>query len=71
MACSRNIHIQKYLHCWAVVLAQLSKRSLPIPEVRSSNPVIGKVFIEYFVLSTVMKRRNKEKESGDGPFFKI
>jgi len=27
---------------WAVVVAQLVERSLPIPEVRGSNPVIGK-----------------------------
>ena len=26
-----------------VVVAQLAERSLPIPEVRSSNPVIGKI----------------------------
>ena len=30
----------------AVVVAQLAKQSLPIPEVRSSNPIIGEVFIE-------------------------
>ena len=27
---------------WAVVVAQLVERSLPIQEVRGSNPVIGK-----------------------------
>ena len=27
---------------WAVVVAQLVEQSLPIPEVRGSNPVIGK-----------------------------
>ena len=27
---------------WAVVVAQLVERSLQIPEVRGSNPVIGK-----------------------------
>ena len=43
-------HIEHYyLHSnkqkmmsWAVVVAQLVERSLPIPEVRGSNPVIGK-----------------------------
>ena len=30
---------------WAVVVAQLVERSLPITEVRGSNPVIGKIFI--------------------------
>ena len=28
----------------AVVVAQLVERSLPIPEVRGSNPVIGKIY---------------------------
>ena len=29
-------------HSWAVVVAQLVERSLPNPEVGSSNPVNGK-----------------------------
>ena len=33
-----------------VVVAQLAERSLPIPEVRCSNPVIGKVLYEYKLL---------------------
>ena len=42
---------------WAVVVAQLVERLLPTPEVRSSNPVIGKkIYIECF-LSKVLKRR--------------
>ena len=32
---------------WAAVVAQLVKRSVPIPEVRGSNPVIGKIYIEH------------------------
>ena len=28
---------------WTVVVAQLAERSIPIPEVRSSNPVISKI----------------------------
>jgi len=32
----------KKLHYWAVVVAQLVERLLKIPEVRGSNPVIGK-----------------------------
>ena len=38
---------------WAVVVAQLVERSLPIPEVRSSNPVIGKNLLNICLLSTV------------------
>ena len=34
---------KKVLH-WAVVVAQLVERLLPIPEVRGSNPVIGKIY---------------------------
>ena len=30
---------------WAVVVAQLVEWSIPIPEVRGSNPVIGKKLI--------------------------
>ena len=29
---------------FVVVVAQLVERSLPIPEVRGSNPVIGKIY---------------------------
>ena len=44
-------HIEHYyLHSnkqkmmsWAVVVAQLVERSLPIPEVRCLNPVIGNI----------------------------
>ena len=53
-----------------MVVAQLAKLSLPSPEVRGSNLVIGKVFIEYCLLSTVLKNEDKEKEAGNGPFFK-
>ena len=54
----------------AVVVAQLVERSLPIPEVRGSNPVIGKNLLNICLLSTVFwKDENKEKEVGDGPFF--
>ena len=55
----RNKHL-----CWSVVRAirmktgtKLAKWSLPTPEVCGSNPIIGKVYIEYCLLSTVLKRR--------------
>ena len=41
----------------AVVVAQLVERSLPTPEVRGSNPVIGKNLLNIYLLSTVLKRR--------------
>ena len=58
----------------AVVVAQLVERSLPIPEARGSNPVIGKnvLILNICLLSTVYwKDENKEKEAGDGPFKKL
>ena len=48
---------------WAVVVAQLVEQFLPTPEVRGSNPVIGKFYITH-ILSTVLKRR----EIGNSPF---
>ena len=40
-----------------VVVAQLVERSLPIPEVHGSNPVVDKKIILNILLSTVLKRR--------------
>ena len=44
---------------WSVVVVQLVVRSLPTPEIRGSNPIIGK----FYFLSTVLKDENKEKEA--------
>ena len=54
----------------AVVVAQLVERSPPIPEVCSSNPLIGKIYIEHFTVNCIEKTKNKEKEAGNGQFFK-
>ena len=54
-------------------VAQLVERSLPIPEVRGSNPVIGKnlFILNICLLSTVYRKdENKEKEAGTGLFLK-
>ena len=49
-------------------VAQLVEWSLPIPEVRGSNPVIGKILLNICLLSTVYwNDENKEKEAGNGP----
>ena len=53
----------------AVVVTQLVERLLLIPEVCSLNPVIGKIYVEHCLLPTVLKRRNKVKEAGNGPFY--
>ena len=42
-------------------MAQLVEQSLATPEVCHSNSVIGKIYIEQCLLSTVLKRQNKEK----------
>ena len=41
---------------WAVVVPKSVERLLPIPEVHSSNPAIGKKLNEH-LLSTVLKRQ--------------
>ena len=51
-------------------MAQLVERSLPIPEVRGSNPVIGKSLNWTFYCQLYWKDENKEKEAGKGLFFK-
>ena len=63
----------KYQIFWAVFVGQLVERSLPLPEVRGSKPVIGKnlFMLNICLLSTVYWiDENKEKEAGNGPFLK-
>ena len=48
---------------WPLVLAQLEDRSLPTPEVRSSNPVTRKLFIEHLLtVKTKIKNKGLEQE---------
>ena len=55
---------------WAVVVAQLVDRSLAIPEVRGSNPVIGKIYIEHlFTVNCIAKTKIKKKRPGMAHFF--
>ena len=56
-----------------MVVAQKVDRLLLIPEVRGLNPVIGKylLILNICLLSTVYwKDENKEKEAGNGPFYR-
>ena len=57
-----------------VVVAQLVERLLPIPEVRSSNPVIGKIYIEHFVylftINSIEKTKINKKRPGRAHFKK-
>ena len=47
---------------WAVVVAQLVERSLAIPKVCSSNPVISKLLYRTFVYC-IVKTKIKKKRS--------
>ena len=53
--------ITKIRFWWKVAVPQLVEWSLPTPEVRSSNPVIGKIYIE---------KTKKRKKAGNGHFLK-
>ena len=69
------MHIQSFLYLgisyvrneFAVVVAQLVEWSLPIPEVRSLNPVISKkLFILNICLLCIEKTKIKKKRPGMG-----
>ena len=51
------------------IVAQLVLRSLLTPEVRCSNPVIGKLlYIEHLFTINCLENENKEKETGNRRF---
>ena len=53
-----------------VVVAQLVEQSLSIPEVCGSTPVIGKILLNIFLLSTVLKKTKiNKKRPGMAHFF--
>ena len=54
---SKKSRFIKTLFVTAVVVAQLVERSPMTPEIRGSNPVIGKRLSNICLLSTVFKRR--------------
>ena len=64
------MHILFWYHhlIWAVVVAQLVGRSLPIPKVRSSNPVIGKNLYIYwkFVYCQLCIEKTKKRKKRPG-----
>ena len=54
-----------------MVVAQLVEWSLPIPEIRGSNPDIDKIYIEHlFTVSCAEKTKIKKKKTGMAHFFK-
>ena len=44
----KQFAVKVFCFSWVVVVAQLAERSLPTPEVRGSNLIIGKVLTERF-----------------------
>ena len=66
----QSVYIVQCFNLWienifgAVVVAQLVERLLPIPEVRDSNPVIGKklnwIFTVNCIETTKIKKRGRE-----------
>ena len=54
-----------------VVVAQLVKQSLPTPEIRVSNPVIGKfIYYQLFKSSCFEKKKIKKKSGREMPIHK-
>jgi len=51
----KTIADQEFNAVAAVVVAQLVERSLPTPEVRSSNPVIGKIYVAFNTVNCIEK----------------
>ena len=56
---------KKQQKVWAVIVAQMVEQSLPTLEVHFSNPVIGKIYIEY-LQSTVLKFQKTERTEKGG-----
>ena len=52
-----------------MVVAQLVEWSLSIPEVRSSNPVIGKILYWTFTVNCIEKTKIKKKGPGKAHFL--
>ena len=59
---------------WAVVVAQLVERSILTPEIRGSNPDIGKILSTNCPTEKTKikkkEKRKKKKEGGNGPSLK-
>ena len=50
-------------------MATLAEWSLPIPQVRGLNPVIGKLCTKHTLLFSVKRLKKTEEEAGNGPFL--
>ena len=58
------------MHVGEVVVAQLVEQSLPIPEVRGSNPVISKNLYRTFTVNCIENTKIKKKRPGTAHFYK-
>ena len=69
--CVFTIGLSNIEQTWAVVATQLVVWSLPISEIRSSNPVISN-FKNYKLYPINRKKKTKtmKEEAGNGPIFK-
>ena len=65
----REREMGKYCLMLAVVMAQLVERSLPTPEVRGSNLVIGTLLYYLYAINCIGNSKNEEKEAGNGPVY--
>ena len=70
-----DLNMSTKIHQWAVGVAQLVERSLPIPEVHGLNPVIGKKLYLYctfvYCQLCIEKTKIKEKRGRVWPIKKI
>ena len=57
-----------YLQYGPVLVAELVEQSLPFPEVRGSNPVIGKNLYGTFTVNYIEKTKIKKKRPGMAHF---
>ena len=65
-------HLAKLGDAWAVFVAQLIERLLPIPEIHGLNPVIGNMdYLISTLLKLYWKDEIKEKRPGMAQFLKI
>ena len=59
----------KQFTAWVGVVDQLLDRSLPIPEVRGSDPIIGKLSYKTFVNCQLYWKDEKRKRGFEWPIF--
>ena len=70
MKSKQKSYDKKLWNIEAVVVAQLIEQSFPIPEVCSSNPVIGKNLYWTFTVNCIEKMKIKKNMPGMANFLK-